>query len=696
MGLFERFPYTNFHELNAGWMLQVMKELEAAWEEFTAGNSLTFADPLTYDASKSYAKNTIVLDSNGNAYISLKAVAAGIGLSNTEYWLMVFDYEAFIEKVNKNFTENYYRNEDRARYALSVGQWLTYNDVLCKVIAPISYDDLLELGVNIEAFTLEDFIKAFMQSANQMIQQYKDDIDASEATYRAQLAADVAATVENLQAQFDAAIAGVTVDSEVINARVGSNGRTYSTLEERLNSQFELAYNELNFLNCGNILDAPDKSYTMSGGGSVTIENCKIVLNGIANNEGFFNVFADTAAFFGGLNPGDSFTARLIEPVANTIVGQVYYYIGGSWVIATEGVIRDAAISFTIPATATGILLRFTVVNGTYSNFTAGLFISNNDVKTNKELEQMISASGYNVATLPINSDLDNVNTTGAYLLAYNYNYTNCPVDAGILFHTQVNTPVQIVYQLAGSAMYYRYYTGSGWIDWRSVKLTAPAIKKKIAMFGDSITWGRDGNLPTPTQVGGTIPKIVSWTCDQLDADNYGEGGMGWISTAYNTDTAYDKLSATDLTGYDVVTFMFGVNDYYQTIGNYEDDENDNTIMGQIYKCMNYVKTNYPDIACVLISMPNATNFKNTPYGGFPGYDYDIYNLYANSKRPADLHDEMVKFADRYHIPFIDLNHCGITSFNITRMLPDNVHPSQDGYFLLGGYIAGELTRILG
>ena len=696
MGLFDHFPYTNVHELNLDWVLSMMKALEAEWEAFTAGNSLTFADPLQHDSSNTYAKNTIVLDAQGNAYVSLQAVPVGVALGNQDYWLMVFDYEAFIEKVNSNFTYRYYRNDNRAKAAISSGDWLTLDDVLYKATANIAYDELLEDGVNITHFTLEDFIKQFMQSATNLINQYKADIDSSEATYRAELAADVAATVADLQAQFNAAIAGVTVDSEVINARVGSNGRTYSTLEERLNSQFELAYNELNFLNCGNILDVPDKSYTMSGGGTATFKNCKIIINGIASSEGWFNIFTDSSAFFGGLNPGDSFTARLIEPVANTIIGQVYYYISGNWVIATEGVIRDVAISYTIPATATGILLRFTVVNGTYSNFTAGLFISNNNVKTNKELEQMIIDSGYYVATLPINSDLNAVNTTGAYLLAYNYNYSNCPVDAGVLFHTQINNPAQIVYQLAGSAMYYRYYTGAGWIDWRTIKLTPPALKKKIAMFGDSITWGRDGNLPTPTQVGGTIPKIVSWTCDQLDADNYGEGGMGWISTAYNTDTAYDKLSATDLTGYDVVTFMFGVNDYYQTIGTYEDDENDNTIMGQIYKCMNYVKTNYPDIACVLISMPNATNFKNTPYGGFPAYDYEIYNLYANSKRPKDLHDEMVLFADRYHIPFIDLNHCGITSFNITRMLPDNVHPSQDGYFLLGGYIAGELNRILG
>ena len=237
MGLFDHFPYTNVHELNLDWVLSMMKALEAEWEAFTAGNSLSFADPMLHDVTKTYAKNTIVLDSNGNAYVSLQAVPVGVGLQNGDYWLMVFDYEAFIEKVNKNFTARYYRGSYRATAAMAIGDWLTVDDVLCKVIAAIAADDVLELGVNIEHFTLEDFIKAFMQSANQLIQQYKNDIDASELLYRQQLAQDIANTTNSLQAQLDAAISGATVDSEVINARVGANGYTYSTLGDALRKQ---------------------------------------------------------------------------------------------------------------------------------------------------------------------------------------------------------------------------------------------------------------------------------------------------------------------------------------------------------------------------------------------------------------------------------------------------------------------------
>lgn len=237
MGLFDHFPYTNVHELNLDWLLTMMKALEAEWDAFTAGNSLTFADPLQHDMSKTYAKNTIVIDGSGNAYVSLQAVPVGVGLGNQDYWLMVFDYEAFIEKVNKNFTARYYRGSYRATTAMAIGDWLTVDDVLCKATAAIDADDTLEVGVNIEHFTLEDFIKAFMQSANQLIQQYKNDIDASELLYRQQLAQDIADTTASLQAQLDAAISGVTVDSEVINARVGADGVTYPTLGDAIRTQ---------------------------------------------------------------------------------------------------------------------------------------------------------------------------------------------------------------------------------------------------------------------------------------------------------------------------------------------------------------------------------------------------------------------------------------------------------------------------
>lgn len=72
---------------------------------------------------------------------------------------------------------------------------------------------------------------------------YEDIIDtvagyAAEARDAADEAESVVSdAVAELQAELDEAISGATVDSEVINARVTSDGTTYSTLKQRLDAE---------------------------------------------------------------------------------------------------------------------------------------------------------------------------------------------------------------------------------------------------------------------------------------------------------------------------------------------------------------------------------------------------------------------------------------------------------------------------
>ena len=265
---FTKYPNQNDEILNLDCVIKQVENLKAAYEAFLAANSLTFADPILWDITKQYSKNTIVLSSEGDAYLSKKVVGKGIQLNNTDYWLEIFNFAEYVRTANSNLTMHIEQNTTRASAAYAVDDWLLWEDVLYKVTAAIDADDLLTVGTNIVHFTVEDFCRTwqtymvntiaqykndidasellYKQQLDQTVLQYKNDIDASELAYKNQLDASVSATTDSLQTQLNTAIAGATVDSEVINARVGYDGTGYATLRESITTQIEYVLNTLN------------------------------------------------------------------------------------------------------------------------------------------------------------------------------------------------------------------------------------------------------------------------------------------------------------------------------------------------------------------------------------------------------------------------------------------------------------------
>ena len=99
MGLFENFPYANFHELNLDWILHELKALETEITNFVAINSVKYANPITWDITSQYETNTVVLDSSGNAYLSVQPVPDGVALDREEYWTKIGNFSALWDSV---------------------------------------------------------------------------------------------------------------------------------------------------------------------------------------------------------------------------------------------------------------------------------------------------------------------------------------------------------------------------------------------------------------------------------------------------------------------------------------------------------------------------------------------------------------------------------------------------------------------
>ena len=87
--MFNKYPYTDFHELNLDFVLKRLKELSEEMGQFVHYNQVKIGG--LWDISREYEAWTFVTHAN-IGYISLKNVPAGTLLGDSEYWSVLFNY----------------------------------------------------------------------------------------------------------------------------------------------------------------------------------------------------------------------------------------------------------------------------------------------------------------------------------------------------------------------------------------------------------------------------------------------------------------------------------------------------------------------------------------------------------------------------------------------------------------------------
>lgn len=96
--IFDKYPYTNFHEMNDDWLIQTLREFGKRLDDFVAANSLTYADPIDYDPATTYLAYTVVIY-NDTAYMSKVTAPAGVLPTNDEYYLKIFPFGDLIAQM---------------------------------------------------------------------------------------------------------------------------------------------------------------------------------------------------------------------------------------------------------------------------------------------------------------------------------------------------------------------------------------------------------------------------------------------------------------------------------------------------------------------------------------------------------------------------------------------------------------------
>lgn len=184
MGIFENFPYTNFHELNLDWILSTIKKLDSEIDEFVQTNVLTYADPIQWNITTQYAKNTVVVGPDGTAYMSIAPVPSNILLTNTDYWQPIFNYSETVTALKKQIAVADMGESATAIVSVPLGGLFWQINTLYRATKTITAGDGFVVGSNCELCTVEDAIKNVIAPASNIGRSGKNITDSAAETVK--------------------------------------------------------------------------------------------------------------------------------------------------------------------------------------------------------------------------------------------------------------------------------------------------------------------------------------------------------------------------------------------------------------------------------------------------------------------------------------------------------------------------------
>ena len=158
-GFDNRYPYTDFHELNLDWILKVIRELQISMNTFVNVNTIKYADPILWNITTQYEQNTLVQDADGMTYLSKIPVPAGIAINNTDYWLKVADFSQLADLIKRSITSADDGASPISSENRDAGDMVWLNNELYEVLRTINVGDAyVDSGVNpnVQLTTVQD------------------------------------------------------------------------------------------------------------------------------------------------------------------------------------------------------------------------------------------------------------------------------------------------------------------------------------------------------------------------------------------------------------------------------------------------------------------------------------------------------------------------------------------------------------
>lgn len=199
-------PYTNFHDLNLDWIIEVLNEFNTKLTNFVSLATIKYADPIQWDITNQYEANTVVVDSKGNAYLSVQPVPSGVSLDRGEFWTKIGNFDELWADVKKAITPNDEGHSPTATAARAVNDLVWVNGALVRVTKAMIAGDSYVPGSNCVSSSTNEVL-------HYLVNAFTDGLNA-EQTARENADTQLHNSINQMQTYISAPLAGIKANDQ--------------------------------------------------------------------------------------------------------------------------------------------------------------------------------------------------------------------------------------------------------------------------------------------------------------------------------------------------------------------------------------------------------------------------------------------------------------------------------------------------
>lgn len=167
-GFWNKYPGTDLHEIDLQYVLMQLLQMRKDMQEVVDSQAITFADPINWDITSQYPANQVVLDSNGDGFISRQPVPVGIPLSNSNYWTQIFSFNDIADRIRASIALNAGTSATTPQ-ALAVNDLVWWQGDIYRVKVSMPAGTAFIEGTNVERYTVDDKIDLIAGTINQFV-----------------------------------------------------------------------------------------------------------------------------------------------------------------------------------------------------------------------------------------------------------------------------------------------------------------------------------------------------------------------------------------------------------------------------------------------------------------------------------------------------------------------------------------------